>query len=117
MFGPNQLIAVRWEEGSKADPLYRSRFFFHFSDWLYEIDLTVPRAVMDDEGYKKWENDFFMGLSLGTEQFRGPMRWYEDEFGWNAPLKFNAFFSIGTSLAFALVCLLISAFKLNRYDF
>lgn len=117
MFGPNQLIVVRWEEGLESDALHRSRFFFHFSDWLYEIDLTVPRTVMDDEAYEEWEDEFFWGLSLGTAQFRGPMQWYEDEFGWNSPLKFNAFFSIGTSLAFALVCLLISAFKLSRYDF
>ena len=50
---------------------------------------------------------------MGTEQFRGPMQWYEDEFGWNAPLKFNAFFSIATSLAFALVCLALAAFRLR----
>ena len=117
MFGQNQLIVVRWREGSKADALHRSRFFFHFSDWLYEIDLTVPRAVMNDEEYEEWENDFFWGLSLGTEQFRGPMQWYEDEFGWNAPLKFNAFFSIATSLAFALACLGFAAVRLSRYDF
>ena len=117
MFGPNQLIVIRWEEGSEADPLYRSRFFFHFSDWLYEIDLTVPHTVMHQESYEEWEDEFFRGLALGTEKFRGPMEWYEDEFGWNSPWKFNAFFSIGTSLAFALVCLLLSAFRLNRYDF
>ncbi|MCH2105357.1 MAG: ABC transporter permease [Planctomycetes bacterium] len=117
MFGPNQLIAVRWEEGSESDGLHRSRFFFHFSEWLYEIDLTVPHAMMGDEAYEEWEDDFFRGLSIGTEQFRGPMQWYEDEFGWDAPWKFNAFFSIGTSLAFALFCLLLSIFRLNRYDF
>jgi len=118
MFGANQLIAIRWKEGSEADSLHRSRFFFHFSDWLYEIDLTVPHHVMhSDASVEEWEDNFFRGLRLGTEQFRGPMQWYEDEFGWNSRWKFNAFFSIGTSLAFALVCLLISAFKLNRYDF
>ena len=117
MFGPNQLIVVRWQEGSANDALYRARFFFHFSDWLYEVDLTVPRNHMDDETYEEWENDFFWGLALGAQQFRGPMQWYDDEFGWKSPWKFNAFFSIGTSLAFAMFCLGLSVFRLNRYDF
>ena len=117
MFGPNQLIVVRWQEGSANDSLHRARFFFHFSDWLYEVDLTVPRNHMDDETYEEWENDFFWGLALGAQQFRGPMQWYDDEFGWKSPWKFNAFFSIGTSLAFAMFCLGLSVFRLNRYDF
>jgi len=117
MFGPNQLIVIRWEEGNESDALHRSRFFFHFSDWLYEIDLTVPRAAMDDEAYEEWEDEFFWGLGLGAETFRSPNQWYEDQFGWSAPLKFNAFFSIATSLAFAMFCLLLSVFRLSRYDF
>jgi ABC-type transport system involved in multi-copper enzyme maturation permease subunit len=117
MFGPNQLIVVRWQEGSANDALHRARFFFHFSAWLYEIDITVPRNTMDTESYEEWESEFFRGLGIGAEQFRGPMQWYEDEFGWNSTWKFNAWFSIASSLAFALVCLLAATFRLNRYDF
>ena len=69
------------------------------------------------KNYKKWESDFFYGLRLGRDQFQGPMQWYEDEFGWNSPWKYNAYFSIFTSLGFALLCLLGSVFRLNRYDF
>jgi len=113
----NQLIVVRWEEGSSNDAVRRARFFFHFSDWLYEVDISMPRSSMSDEGYDEWESDFFYGLRLGKDQFLGPMQWYEDEFGWNSPWKYNAYFSIFTSLSFALVCLLAAVFRLNRYDF
>ena len=121
MFGAsrrgNQLIVIRWAEGSPNNAIRRARFFFHFDDWLYEVDLSMPRESMSDEKYEEWESDFFYGLRLGRDQFQGPMEWYEDEFGWNAPWKYNAYFSIFTSLGFALLCLLGSVFRLNRYDF
>jgi ABC-type transport system involved in multi-copper enzyme maturation permease subunit len=113
----NQLIVVRWAEGSPDDALRRARFFFHFSDWLYQVDLSMPREAMSDENYEEWESDFFYGLRLGKDQFLGPMQWYEGEFGWNSPWKYNAYFSIFSSLSFALLCLLFSVFRLNRYDF
>jgi hypothetical protein len=113
----NQLIVVRWAEGNPNDAIRRARFFFHFDAWLYEVDLSMPRESMGDEKYEEWESDFFYGLRLGRDQFQGPMQWYEDEFGWNAPWKYNAYFSIFTSLSFAMLCLLGSVFRLNRYDF
>jgi hypothetical protein len=110
------MIIVRWKEGSERDPLQRTRIFFQVPAWLYEVDLTVPQETMDDEAYQSWEEDFLDGIYFGP-RFPLPKEWYEEQFGWDSPWRYNAFFSIGTSLAFALLCLAASAFRLNRHDF
>ena len=112
----NSMIGVRWKEGSERDPLHRTRLFFQVPAWLYEVDLTVPQETMDDEAYRSWEADFLNGIYFG-QRFMSPDKWYEEQFGWDSPWRYNAFFSIGTSLAFVLLCLAASAFRLNRYDF
>jgi hypothetical protein len=43
--------------------------------------------------------------------------WYDDRFDWDAPLAFNAWFSIGSSLAFVAVMLLFGFWRLSRIDF
>ena len=116
MSGHGSMIAVHWKEGSERDPLHRTRVFFQVPAWLYEVDLTVPQETMDDEAYQSWEGDFLDGIYFGP-RFQGPEEWYEEQFGWDSPWRYNAFFSIGTSLAFALLCLAASVFCLNRHDF
>jgi hypothetical protein len=49
--------------------------------------------------------------------FLGKDEWYEKRFGWTAPLRFNAFFSLLSSFAFAALMLGISAWRLSRIDF
>ena len=71
---------------------------------------------MDDAAYDHWETEFLRGLHLGA-RLVAPDDWYKEQFDWDSEWRYNAFFSIGTSLAFALLCLMFSAYRLNRYDF
>jgi len=111
-----QIIAIRWEGGSQFDSLREARLFFQVPEWLYEITLTVPESAMDDAAYDHWETEFLRGLHLGA-RLVAPDDWYKEQFDWDSEWRYNAFFSIGTSLAFALLCLMFSAYRLNRYDF
>lgn len=43
--------------------------------------------------------------------------WYERRFGWTSPWQYNAFVSIGTTIAFALAMLLLARWRLSRIDF
>ena len=42
---------------------------------------------------------------------------YDSFFGWNAPWQFNAWFSVGTTLAFIVAVLALGIAKLKRIDF
>ena len=50
-----------------------------------------------------------MGLSMGV--------WYEEQFRLDAPLRYNVAFSIGSTVAFALLSLLLASWRLRRIDF
>jgi hypothetical protein len=43
--------------------------------------------------------------------------WYENRFDWDAPWRYNIFFSVGSSLAFVLVTLALGTWRLKRIDF
>ena len=46
-----------------------------------------------------------------------PASWYRRQFGWDSRLEFNAFFSIGTSIAFAALMLALAWLKIRLVDF
>jgi hypothetical protein len=43
--------------------------------------------------------------------------WYARRLDWFAPLRHNIFFSLGSSLGFALLCFALAAWRLKRIDF
>jgi flagellar biogenesis protein FliO len=43
--------------------------------------------------------------------------WYARRLDWTAPLRHNIFFSVGSSLVFALLLFALAAWKLKRIDF
>lgn len=56
----------------------------------------------------------FAGQQMSRQD---PGLWYEARLDWDAPWRFNAFFSIGSSLGFAAVMILLSWWRLSRIDF
>jgi ABC-type transport system involved in multi-copper enzyme maturation permease subunit len=44
-------------------------------------------------------------------------RWIRRNFGWSAPWKYNAWFSLGSSIAFGVLILALGAWRLRRIDF
>jgi len=56
-------------------------------------------------------------LLLGVDFDSQPDRWYERQMGWTAPWKYNIFFSVGSSVAFAALMILLGWWKLSRIDF
>jgi hypothetical protein len=57
--------------------------------------------------------------SQGPERALGlsPPDWYRGQLGWEQPWRFNAWYSLGSSLAAALVMLLLAWLRLRRINF
>jgi len=109
---------IRWSQEVPKGRLYRERVFFGIDDWVYELDASVAASEAPDDQHDARTRRFMRGVRSTHKDstLRGPEEWYEDKFGWTSPLKFNAFFSIGSSLVFALAMLAAATWRLSRMD-
>jgi ABC-type transport system involved in multi-copper enzyme maturation permease subunit len=110
---------VTWTEQNGGDVLTKERGFLASGDWMYAIDFEASPAWLAQPGHEGVLTDFYDGLKpqLDTANDLDPDDWYEKHFGWTAPLRYNAFFSLGSSILFAVVMLLIAQWRLSRIDF
>lgn len=110
---------VSWTETETAGTFARERLFCGVEDWMYELDVRARVDAGDDFVREMHLRRFLEGLHVDQDdaRFLDPKSWYELRFGWGAPLKFNAFFSIFSSFAFAVLMLVIAAWRLGRIDF
>jgi ABC-type transport system involved in multi-copper enzyme maturation permease subunit len=110
---------VSWTESEAAGTFARERLFCGVEDWMYEIDVMARVDSGDDLVREMRLSRFLEGLHVDQDdaQFLDISSWYELRFGWAAPLKFNAFFSIFSSIAFAVLMLVIAIGRLGRIDF
>jgi hypothetical protein len=110
---------VRWTESEAGGKLERQRLFFAVDDWMYELDIRAQPGLLDSDERVSRVDQFLSGFRVTKDEaaYTDVGTWYEAKFGWTAPLKFNAFFSIGSSLAFAALMLGIAAWRLGRIDF
>lgn len=104
---------VRWREEGRV----HERAFLGAGDWMHEVELVADDAWRDDHP------DAFQGflrtvrIQRDTAIELSPEAWYERRFGWTSIWKYNAFFSLGTSIAFALILLWLASWRLKRIDF
>jgi ABC-type transport system involved in multi-copper enzyme maturation permease subunit len=90
------------------DGRYSRATFFRKGDWFFmaQVEAAEPAASHD------------LDALLGAGEFVvTAQNWYAEQLGWDAELRHNYFFSIGSSLAFAAVMLLLAWRKLARIDF
>lgn len=110
------LVSVTWTEAERS----HERIFFQFDEWMYELDFDISTTYMEAGPVSRWRRSFLWredNVVLGGVAGLNPADWYRKTFSWNAPWKFNIFFSIGSSLAFALLMLFFAWLKLRRIDF
>jgi hypothetical protein len=86
---------------------------------MYEVDLEASPAWLALPGHEDVLSDFVDGLKpeRDTALELDADDWYERRFGWTAPLKYNAFFSLASSILFAALMLFIARWRLSRIDF
>lgn len=108
---------LRWEEGER----WHSIHVLTSGDWVLEIHSDVP-AITGETRSKDKEPERIARFVGGIAFVRGaemldPEAWYRKRFSLSAPLKFNVAFSIGSTLCFTALMLLVAWWKLRRIDF
>jgi len=109
-------VSVTWSDEGRD----HERIFLHFGTWMYEIEFDLAKSYEESfdwahsrRRFLRTGENFVIGEVVGLD----PGTWYRKTFTWTAPWKFNIFFSIGSSLAFALLMLFFAWLKLRRIDF
>jgi hypothetical protein len=133
-------VFATWTEKDGSIEKSGESIVFTFGDWVFEV-----RAIADTSWISAHENEkridaFAANIRLGRmhgneevigafntsgsggpnssgERYVDPKSWYEQRFGWTSELKYNALFSIASSVAFALAMLGLAWAKLERIDF
>ncbi len=116
--GGSFAMFVDWTETSGGVQKSHHAALFSFGDWMYEAHATMDASWLNAEQ----RTARFETLLSNVELTRAadnldPSRWYEERFGWTSELPYNAFFSVGTSLAFTILMLWLARAKLQRIDF
>jgi ABC-type transport system involved in multi-copper enzyme maturation permease subunit len=79
-------------------------------DWLTEHPNV--RTQVADRNYK-----FGSGSLDSMQAMQDPDAWIAERLSWTGNWRFNIWFSIGSSIAFVLVCLGVGWLRLSRMDF
>jgi ABC-type transport system involved in multi-copper enzyme maturation permease subunit len=113
---------VRWTEKTADEALTRERYFMTIGadDWMFELDVRLKTAAFTTMADEETVSARFVSAFKPMRDSAAALQydeWYERTFGWSAPLKYNAFFSIGTSLLFLVAMLGLSGWRLARIDF
>ena len=110
-----RVLRVSWDEGVWS----HDRLFFTFDNWMYEVETEILDGFLEDWSETRWRRQFLFEGNLVLGQVAGmrPDVWYEKVFTWDGELKYNVFFSIGSSLAFILAMLTLAWLRLRTIDF
>lgn len=103
---------VAWHDDARG--VEREVAFFSLNDWMYETSLTQRKYDATDDKRAHLFDAFLDDFSLSGSRESNP---YAARFGWTSELKYNAFFSLGSSLLFAALMLALGIWKLARIDF
>lgn len=116
-FGRGGLAAtsLAWSEGEGQEARARAAFVFKGTDdgtvftlWIDSTGALAPEAVASER--KRVTSELYLDtVGIGD--------WYPDQLAFDAPLRFNIFFSIGSTLAFAAALLALGAWRLGRIAF
>lgn len=104
---------VTWTEAGRR----RALVFLNVDTWVYEFDLDVDAETHSSEDLDRAFRRFQRGMVAGSASPEIGQEWFMQQYGWDAPLPYNLFFSIASSVAFALAMFGWAAFKLHRVDF
>jgi ABC-type transport system involved in multi-copper enzyme maturation permease subunit len=106
-----------WREKRGGEERLRRQWIFQGGEWVLTLDYDAEAAWAADETRETSARAFIASFGFEDEFARAQEGSHERQFGWKAPLKHNAWFSIATTLAFVLVVLAVGWWKLGRIDF
>jgi hypothetical protein len=106
---------LRWRQGGEAAPRALVAAVFRSGDRIHTALLDACAGIPDEEREELWRRfDLRAGIDDVTAN---DASWYAKRFGFDSPLRYNAFFSLGSSLAFTAVVLLLGWYRLSKIEF
>ncbi|MFN0009218.1 MAG: ABC transporter permease [Planctomycetota bacterium] len=115
---------VGWYEKTATGRKVREVAVLSAGDWLVEVSETADPGWSTPSERSEHFDRFLNGSSSESGfqiarkvEFEDPDAWYERRFASDAPLPYNLWFSIGSSIAFSLAMLVLASWKLSRIDF
>lgn len=110
---------VAWIEDDGPGAFAHEKTFFTLGDSMIELEAIYRSNWIPDDEREVRTRDFIEGFRLADENARNmsPIAWYEHELGCTSRLKYNALFSIASSLAFGGLMLALAWRRLERIDF
>jgi ABC-type transport system involved in multi-copper enzyme maturation permease subunit len=107
-----------WQSATDGATRHREAHYFPASpDWLYVLEVDAPPGALAASPQTDGSvvRSFLAEIEVpGLTDFQ---TWYQDQVGWTAPLRYNLWLSIGSTLSFVLVLLAIAWWRLARMDF
>jgi len=103
---------VSWSTRQGTQTIAHARGFFASGDWMYTIDSEGQAAL---ERLRELSESLV--IDKDDPRYMDPESWYARRLDWTAPLRHNIFFSVGSSVLFALLLFALAAWKLKRIDF
>ena len=115
---------VTWIDSSAAgDPVLHEEAYgiarLREGDWVLRLTLTTPGGeTTAQEPTEQLETILAEVGSTKIRRHDGEQSdWYGERFKWDAPWNYNPWFSIASSLAFAVSMLALAWWRLKRIDF
>jgi hypothetical protein len=107
-----------WVEDRGGEKRLRRRWVFQINSRLltldYDAEATWARTPEQETAAQKFVASIQIEDAMAQQMSQAD---YDTYFGWNAPWRFNAWFSVGTTLAFIVAVLALGIAKLKRIDF
>jgi hypothetical protein len=110
---------VAWGEALESKKLVHGRGFFASGDWVYVLEVEGESAAAPSEFVRERLRELSESFKIDRDdpRYLDPESWYTRQLDWTAPLRHNIFFSVGSSLLFALALFGLAVWKLKRIDF
>ena len=114
--GGRRADIISWREQRGSEERLRETSFFQSGEWIFTLELDAETGWASDSGREDVVRTFTEGMHFPEIEINPPDE-FEQRFGWDAPLLYNGWFSIGSTLAFILAMLGLGWWKLSRIDF
>jgi ABC-type transport system involved in multi-copper enzyme maturation permease subunit len=110
---------VRWRARGESADTHRARGFAALGEDVYVVDAVFEAEFGTSEDRERALRRYVDQLRVERKSAANmkAQEWYASTFSWWSRWRHNAFVSIGTSLLFAAVLLLLARWRLARIDF
>ncbi|MEO6710425.1 MAG: hypothetical protein ABI054_07685, partial [Planctomycetota bacterium] len=107
----------RWSEPRGESHVERETLFFNGKGYLFSLEYEFPAGWKGVDNHEDELDRFRWGIEQEGVSTPNPHMVFQNRASWSGELKYNLWFSIGSTLLFVVLTLLLAWWKLSRIDF